>query len=178
MHHHLAEILASILIAGIALQWLGWRLKIPSLILLIAAGFVMGPVTGWLNPSEDFGELLQPMISLSVAVILFEGGLNLQWHEFRQNSRVIYRLISWNVLLTFSMGSLAAHYLAGLSWPVAMIFGAIIIVTGPTVIMPLLKQANLRMRPAALLRWEGIVNDPFGALLGGTDLRLLRICQQ
>jgi len=165
VHHHIAEIIASILIVGIALQWVGWRLKIPALILLIVAGFIMGPITGWLNPSEDFGDLLQPMISLSVAIILFEGGLNLRWHEFKQNSQVIYRLVSWNVLLTFSFGSLASHYLVGLSWPVALIFGAIIIVTGPTVIMPLLKQANLRKKPASLLRWEGIVNDPVGALL-------------
>ncbi len=165
MHHHIAEIIASILIVGIALQWIGWRLKIPALILLIMAGFIMGPLTGWLKPSEDFGDLLQPMISLSVAIILFEGGLNLRWHEFKQNSHVIYRLVSWNVLLTFSFGSLASHYLVGLSWPVALIFGAIIIVTGPTVIMPLLKQANLRKQPASLLRWEGIVNDPVGALL-------------
>ena len=165
MNHHMAELLASILIVGIALQWIGWRLKIPALILLIAAGFIMGPVTGWLNPSEDFGELLQPMIALSVAVILFEGGLSLRWHELKQNSRVIYRLITWSVLLTFAFGSLSVHYLIGVSWPVSLIFGAIIIVTGPTVIMPLLKQANLKKGPSSLLRWEGIVNDPIGALL-------------
>lgn len=165
MHHHLAEIIASILIVGIALQWIGWRLKIPALILLIIAGFIMGPLTGWLKPSEDFGDLLQPMISLSVAVILFEGGLNLRWHELKANTHVIYRLVTWNVVLTFLFGSLAAHYLVGLSWTVALMFGAIVIVTGPTVIMPLLKQANLRKKPAALLRWEGIVNDPIGALL-------------
>lgn len=165
MHHHVAELIASILIVGIALQWVGWRLKIPALILLIAAGFIMGPITGWLKPTEDFGELLQPMVSLSVAVILFEGGLSLQWHEFKKNSRVIYRLVTWSVVITFGTGSLAAHYLVGLSWPVALVFGAIIIVTGPTVIMPLLKQANLRKQPSSLLRWEGIVNDPIGALL-------------
>jgi NhaP-type Na+/H+ or K+/H+ antiporter len=165
MQHHIAELIASVLIVGIALQWIGWRLKIPALILLIAAGFVMGPLSGWLKPSEDFGDLLQPLVSLSVAVILFEGGLNLRWHELKQNTHVIYRLVTWNVLLTFALGSLTAHYLVGLSWPVALIFGAIIIVTGPTVIMPLLKQANLKQQPASLLRWEGIVNDPIGALL-------------
>ena len=165
MDHHIAEMIASIIVVGIALQWVGWRLKIPALILLIAAGFIMGPLTGWLKPTEDFGELLQPMVSLSVAVILFEGGLSLRWHEFKKNTHVIYRLVTWNVVLTFGMGGLAAHYVAGLSWPVALIFGAIIIVTGPTVIMPLLKQANLKKQPSSLLRWEGIVNDPTGALL-------------
>jgi NhaP-type Na+/H+ or K+/H+ antiporter len=165
MNHHIAEMIASILIVGIALQWIGWRLKIPALILLIAAGFIMGPLTGWLKPSEDFGDLLQPMVSLSVAVILFEGGLSLRWHELKENTHVIFRLVTWSVMLTFAFGSLAAYYLVGLSWPVALMFGAIIIVTGPTVIMPLLKQANLRKKPSSLLRWEGIVNDPIGALL-------------
>lgn len=165
MHHHYAEMLASILIAGIILQWVGWRLRIPGLILLILAGFIMGPVTGWLAPSKDFGDILQPMISLSVAVILFEGGLNLHWHEFRKNSRLIYRLVSVNVIISFMLASFTAHYLVGMDWPVALVLGAIIIVTGPTVIMPLLKQANLKNQPASLLRWEGIVNDPTGAVL-------------
>ncbi|WP_415396155.1 cation:proton antiporter [Sulfurimonas sp. CS5] len=165
LHQHLTEIMASILIVGIALQWIGWRFKIPALILLIIAGFIMGPITGWINPKEDFGGLLHPIVSLSVAIILFEGGLNLKWHEFKQNSQVINRLITWNVVATFSLGAISSYYLVGLSMPVALIFGAIIIVTGPTVIVPLLKQANLSRRPAALLRWEGIINDPVGALL-------------
>lgn len=165
LHQHLIEVMASILIIGIAMQWIGWRLKIPALILLILAGFIIGPITGWINPKEDFGDMLQPIISLSVAIILFEGGLNLKWHEFKQNSQVIYRLITWNVVATFSFGAIGSHYLVGLSMPVALIFGAIIIVTGPTVIVPLLKQANLSRQPAALLRWEGIINDPIGAVL-------------
>ncbi|MDA3947344.1 MAG: sodium:proton antiporter [Helicobacteraceae bacterium] len=164
-HQHLTEIMASILIVGIALQWIGWRFKIPALILLIIAGFIMGPLTGWINPKEDFGDMLHPIVSLSVAIILFEGGLNLKWHEFKQNAQVINRLITWNVAATFSLGAIGSYYLVGLSMPVALIFGAIIIVTGPTVIVPLLKQANLNRRPAALLRWEGIINDPVGALL-------------
>lgn len=164
-HQHLTEIMASIIIVGIVLQWIGWRLKIPALILLIIAGFVMGPITGWINPKEDFGDIFHPIISLGVAIILFEGGLNLKWHEFKQNSQVINRLITWNVLFTFLFGAIASYYLVGLSIPVALIFGAIIIVTGPTVIGPLLKQANLNRRPAALLKWEGIINDPIGALL-------------
>lgn len=165
LDQHLTEVMASILIVGIALQWIGWRFKIPALILLIIAGLIMGPITGWINPKEDFGDMLHPIVSLSVAIILFEGGLNLKWHEFKQNSQVINRLISWNVVATFALGAIGSYYLVGLSMPVALIFGAIIIVTGPTVIVPLLKQANLSRRPAALLRWEGIINDPVGALL-------------
>ena len=164
-HHHLTEVFALIIIVGITVQWIGWRLKIPALILLIIAGIVMGPMTGLINPKEDFGDMLQPIISLGVAIILFEGGINLKWHEFKQNSQVINRLVTWNVLGTFLFGAVASYFLVGLSVPVALMFGAIIIVTGPTVIVPLLKQANLNKRPAALLRWEGIINDPIGALL-------------
>ncbi|MEZ5477493.1 MAG: cation:proton antiporter [Thiolinea sp.] len=134
MHHHLIEVIASIIIAGAVLQWVGWKLQIPGLILLILAGVLLGPAgIGWLNPEQDFGEMLQPMISLGVAVIVFEGGLNLRWHEFKQNSKVIYRLITWSVLITFVLTSLAARYLVDMDWPVALILGAIVaIVTGPT----------------------------------------------
>lgn len=75
LHQHLTEVMASILIVGIALQWIGWCFKIPALILLIIAGFIMGPITGWINPKEDFGDILHPIVSFSVAIILFEGGI-------------------------------------------------------------------------------------------------------
>ena len=109
--------------------------------------------------------LLRPFVQLAVAVILFDGGLNLHWYELREAGRAVRRLISAGLILSFTLGSLAAHFVGGLSWPVATVFGAIIVVTGPTVIMPLLRQARLKPRPASLLKWEGIVNDPLGALL-------------
>lgn len=149
---------------GIGAQWLAWRLRIPAIILLIAGGLAVGPGLGWLRPSADLGDLLQPVIALAVAVILFEGGLNLRWHEYKETGVNVNRLISVGMPLTWLLGSLAAHYLGRLSWPVAVLFGAIVIVTGPTVIIPLLKQARLKRRSAALLKWEGIINDPLGAL--------------
>jgi len=150
---------------GIAAQWLAWRLRFPAIILMIAGGLAVGPGLGWLRPSADLGQLLQPVIALAVAVILFEGGLNLRWHEYKETGVNVNRLISWGMLLTWLLGSLAAHYLGRLSWPVAILFGAIVIVTGPTVIIPLLKQARLKRRSASLLKWEGIINDPLGALI-------------
>jgi NhaP-type Na+/H+ or K+/H+ antiporter len=165
MEHHVIVILASIALLGMGAQWLAWRFQIPAIILLTVFGILAGPVLGWIRPSEDLGTLFSPIIKLGVAIILFEGGLSLRFHELKQAAAGVLRLTTLGVLISFPFGSLAAHYLAGLSWPVALVFGAIIVVTGPTVIIPLLRQARLRKRPASYLKWEGIVNDPVGALL-------------
>lgn len=165
MEHHLALVLALVAALGMVAQWLAWRLRLPAIILLALAGLFAGPVMGWLQPSQDLGELLDPIIKLGVAIILFEGGLNLHFHEFRKGAAGLRRLVTVGVVLSLFFGALAAHYIGGLSWPVAMVFGAIIVVTGPTVIIPLLRQAHLRKRPASYLKWEGIINDPTGALL-------------
>jgi NhaP-type Na+/H+ or K+/H+ antiporter len=128
-------------------------------------GIILGPVTNIVDPEAAFGEILRPFVQLSVAVILFEGGLNLHLHELKEAGKGVRRLISAGLVLSFAFGSVTAHYIGGLSWPVATVFGAIIVVTGPTVIMPLLRQARLKPRTASILKWEGIVNDPLGALL-------------
>jgi len=165
MDSQLITSLILIIALGIGSQWLAWRLKLPAIILLMVAGLSAGPMLGWLQPSKNLGNLLEPLIAIAVAVILFEGGLNLRWHEYRETHVDVKRMVSIGLLLTWFLGSVSAHYVAGLSWPVALVLGAIIVVTGPTVVMPLLKQAKLRRRPAALLKWEGIINDPIGALL-------------
>ncbi|MGB1884164.1 MAG: cation:proton antiporter [Gammaproteobacteria bacterium] len=165
MHEQLVYIAALVIFTGIAVQWLAWRFRFPAIVLLTASGFILGPVLGWVQPERDFGALLQPMVQLAVAIILFEGGLNLRFHELAQAGMGVRRLVSLGLVLSFAAGSFAARFVGGLSWPSATVFGAIIVVTGPTVIMPLLRQARLRPRPASLLKWEGIVNDPLGALL-------------
>lgn len=154
-----------IIILGISAQWFAWRLRVPAIVLLLMAGFAAGPVLGWLNPAQEFGHILHPLIALSVALILFEGGLNLQWHEYKEAGVDVKRLVSLGLLLTWTLSTVAAHFIGELSWPIATIFGAINVVTGPTVLMPLLKHARLRRRTAAILKWEGIINDPLGALL-------------
>ncbi|MEZ5870641.1 MAG: sodium:proton antiporter [Nitratireductor sp.] len=150
--------------AGIAAQWIAWRLHFPAIALLFIAGLAAGPLTGFIDPVRDFGEIYRPVVSLCVAIILFEGGLTLNFAEIRETSKAVRRIILIGGPLVWLMGALAAHFAGGLSWPVAIILGAILVVTGPTVIMPLLRQARLKSRPASLLRWEAIVNDPIGAL--------------
>ena len=163
--HHLTEILALLLVLGIGAQWLGWRFQIPAIVLLTLCGLIIGPVLGILRPSEALGETYQPLIKLAVAAILFEGGLSLRLSELKQAAAGVNRLITVAVVLVLALSATAAHFIVGLAWPVALIFGAITIVTGPTVILPLLRQARLKKRPASYLKWEGIVNDPVGAVL-------------
>lgn len=133
--------------------------------LLALFGLVVGPLLGIIQPSEMLGDAFQPLIKLGVAAILFEGGLTLRLSELKTAAAGVNRLISLAVVLSLVFGSTAAHFIGGLSWPVALVFGAIVVVTGPTVVLPLLRQARLRKRPASYLKWEGIVNDPTGALL-------------
>lgn len=157
--------LALIGVLGAAAQWLAWRLRLPAIVLLLIAGFIAGPVTGILDPARDFGDLLRPLVALAVALILFEGGLSLNFAELRGASVAVRRLVTFGGPIAFGLGALAAHYIAGLSWPSALVLGAILVVTGPTVIIPLLRHARLKPRAASVLRWEAILNDPVGALL-------------
>ncbi len=149
---------------GVGAQWLAWRLRLPAIVLMLVAGLLAGPVFGILNPSEDIGALMGPMISIAVAIILFEGGLTLDFHNLRGAEQGVKRLVVVGAPLGWIGSAAALHYVGGLSWPSAAVFGGIMIVTGPTVIAPLLRQARLKRRPAQLLQWEAIVNDPIGAL--------------
>jgi len=157
--------LSGIIILGIMAQWIAWRLKLPSILLLLVIGFIAGPITGFLHPDALFGESLFPIVSLSVALILFEGGLSLRVFELRATGSVVHRLITVGALVTWFLSALAAHYLLGLSLPLSVLLGAIILVTGPTVIIPLLRQVRPSARVASVLRWEGILIDPIGAVL-------------
>ncbi|WP_338242210.1 cation:proton antiporter [Aurantiacibacter hainanensis] len=159
-----ALVIALVGVLGIGAQWVAWRTGWPAIVLMLAAGFLAGPVLGIMNPEEAFGELLEPMISIGVALILFEGGLSLDFREFRKYGGGVWRLVIFGVPLGWLFGSLAGYYVAGLVWPVAILFAGILVVTGPTVVIPLLRQSAVQQRPAALLKWEAIVNDPFGAL--------------
>ena len=150
--------------AGILAQWVAWRYKLPAIVLLLLAGALLGPVSGFLDPEAVLGEAYKPAIGLAVAIILFEGGLTLNFSEIKETSRSLKRIIVIGGPLVWIMSTLAAHYAGGLSWETSVVVGAILVITGPTVIMPLLRQAQLARRPASLLRWEAIVNDPIGAL--------------
>ncbi|MFU7527262.1 cation:proton antiporter [Qipengyuania sp. ASV99] len=159
-----ALVIAAVGALGIGAQWIAWRTGWPAIVLMLAAGFIAGPITGFIDPEAAFGEMLDPMISVGVALILFEGGLSLDLRELRHSGSAVWRLATIGVLIGWALGALAGFYIAGLVWPVAVLFGGILIVTGPTVVIPLLRQANIQTRPNSILKWEGIVNDPTGAL--------------
>jgi NhaP-type Na+/H+ or K+/H+ antiporter len=165
LEHLLLGKLALIGAVGIGAQWLAWRLHLPAVILLTLGGVLIGPVGGLVDPHADFGELLRPLVGLAVAVILFEGGLSLEREELKRVGSTVQRLLLVGVPLTGVMAAVAAHYLAGFSWPVASVVGALLVITGPTVIVPLLRQAKLDRDTAWTLKWEGILNDPLGALI-------------
>lgn len=156
---------AGLLSVGFVCQWLAWRVKLPAILPLLLAGILLGPVSGVLDPDALFGRLLFPLVSLSVAVVLFEGSLTLRLEEARGVGGAILRLVSVGILATVAVLAAAAHYLAALPWPLALVFGALVCVTGPTVVIPLLRSVRPNERVANVLRWEGILVDPIGALL-------------
>lgn len=157
--------IALIGIIGIGAQWIAWRTGRPAIALMLVAGILAGPVLGIIVPDRDLGPLQEPIIKLAVAVILFEGGLSLNFRDLRHAGWPVLRLVFLGVPIGWMLGALAAHYGAGLGWEVSLLFGGILVVTGPTVIGPMLRTLRVPPRVADTLRWEGIVNDPIGALL-------------
>tara|TARA_R110000868_G_scaffold218576_2_gene469250 strand:+ start:169561 stop:171381 length:1821 start_codon:yes stop_codon:yes gene_type:complete len=152
-----------VMVLGVSAQWIAWRFKIPAIVLLFFIGLGVGPVSGYFQPTVVFSDMLRPFISIAIAIILFEGGLSLKFQDLKETRHAVHRMIM-GAPLTWLLTALSAHFVAGLSWEVSVLLGGIMVVTGPTVIMPLLKQARLDMRVGSVLKWEGIVNDPIGAL--------------
>lgn len=165
MNEHILVGLASILLLGIISQWIAWRINIPSILLLLIAGFLIGPVSGFVDPDVIFGNLLFPIVSISVAVILYDGGLSLKLSEFREVGGTVRNMITIGLIVTGILSTLAAHFVLNLEISLAILLGAILVVTGPTVITPLLRFIRPTGRINSVLKWEGILNDPIGALL-------------
>lgn len=172
--------LAGIIILGILAQWVAWKLKIPAILPLILIGLLVGPVaseylsadgTKWIQPIWDGNEGLFPgeslfyFVSLAISIILFEGGLTLKLGEIKNVGPIITKLITIGSLVTFFGAAIAAHYVFYLSWEICFLFAALIIVTGPTVITPILRNIPLKKDVSAVLKWEGILIDPIGALV-------------
>lgn len=151
--------------AALACQWLAWRLKLPAILFLLLTGIIAGPALGWLDPEALFGRLLMPLVSLAVALILFEGSLTLHLSQWREIGSVVHRLVTVGALVTWLVIALATHWLLGFDWPLAILFGTLTLVTGPTVIVPMLRVVRPKSTIANILRWEGIMIDPIGALL-------------
>ncbi|KJG06920.1 sodium:proton antiporter [Photobacterium angustum] len=165
MHEEMIGLtIAGLGVLGLSCQWLAWRMKLPAILLLLMAGLIIGPVTGVFNPNILFGDLLFPLISLSVAVILFEGSLTLNFDEIKNVRRNVKSIVTVGAIITWMITSVATHYLLDFSWPLALLFGSMTVVTGPTVIVPLLRTVRPQAKLANILRWEGILIDPIGAI--------------
>ncbi|OZC01734.1 cation:proton antiporter [Rubricoccus marinus] len=162
--------IAAVVVLGIGAQWLAWRFRLPSILLLLVFGFLAGPVGAHFGiaiiPQEALqGDWLFPFVSLAVGIILFEGGLTLRFDELRDVGKAVFNLITIGVIVTGVLATLGAHFLVGFSWEVAVVIGALLTVTGPTVVLPLLRHVRPAGRVGTIAKWEGITIDPIGAIL-------------
>lgn len=171
--------LAGIIILGILAQWVAWKFKIPAILPLILIGLIFGPISTLFT--EDGHKIIEPIwngekglfpgdglyyfVSLAISIILFEGGLTLKRNEIKNVGPSITKLITLGAAVTFFLGGLLAHYYFGLRWELSFLFSSLIIVTGPTVISPILRNIPLKKDVSAVLKWEGILIDPIGALV-------------
>lgn len=172
--------LGGILILGVLAQWVAWRIKLPAILPLILIGLFVGPVSEFLfdgkfvDPEHIFQEkAFFWFVSLSVGIILFEGGLTLKFKEVREHGRTLTNIIFIGTIVMSVGGGLAAWLILDLNWRLALLFGSLIIVTGPTVIAPLLKTVKPNKKIATILKWEGILIDPVGALVAVLVYELL-----
>tara|TARA_R110000744_G_scaffold152859_1_gene267138 strand:- start:108 stop:1994 length:1887 start_codon:yes stop_codon:yes gene_type:complete len=163
--------LTAVLLLGIGAQWVAWRLKIPSILLLLIFGLLAGPVMRQvtqsgpfsINPDEIFGlDLLLALVGISVGMILYEGGLTLKIREVRSSWRSVAMMVTVGAFVTWMVALLSAKWILGLSTPIATLLGAVLIVTGPTVIGPMLAHIRPSGASGLILKWEGIVIDPIG----------------
>lgn len=150
---------------AVAATWIAARLRIPSIVVLLVGGVLVGPVFQVLDPDALAGDILLPLVSVSVGLILFEGGLSLRFREIASSQRVLWLLVSVGVLVTWALGALSASAFLGLSTDLSILLGAILVVSGPTVIGPILSSVRPRQSVSSLLKWESIVIDPIGAML-------------
>ncbi len=157
--------LVSVMFLGVAAQWVAWRFRFPSIVLLLICGLFVGPLTGLIRPDELLGDVLGPLVSISVGLILFEGGLSLRLSELPGLSRVVLSLISIGLVVTWFFAAWAAYAIIGMDFPLAVLLGAILTVSGPTVIIPLLRDIKPKAQLSSILKWEGILIDPIGALV-------------
>ncbi len=165
MNEYTALSLSLILLVGVACQWIAWRVKLPAIIFLLACGALAGPVLDLLDPDVLLGDLLFPFVSLSVAIILFEGSMTLRFRDIPGLERVIRRMITLGVLISWAITAVATRLIMDFSWHVALLFGAFMVVTGPTVIKPLLRSVRPKTSVANVLQWESILIDAIGATL-------------
>jgi NhaP-type Na+/H+ or K+/H+ antiporter len=157
--------LSGIVIVAFAVTWFGERVRVPIILPLLVTGFLIGPIFGLVNPDEILGDLLAPAVSIAVGLILFEGGLSLRLREMEGQQRVLWLLVTIGVLITWGIAAVMTALFTDLSPGMAVLTGSILVVSGPTVIGPLLATVRPRRSVASILKWESILIDPIGALL-------------
>ena len=171
--HHQNLMLALALAAGVLGQIVARGLRVPAIMVLLALGAALGhPGLGWVEP-EALGAGLFSIVDFGVAVILFEGGLNLEWSRLRREEKVLRRLITVGALATLGGATLCVRALLGWPWSHAVLFGSLVVVTGPTVVTPLLRELRLRARLRTLLEAEGVLIDPIGAFLAALVVQVV-----
>ncbi|MDN6631380.1 MAG: cation:proton antiporter, partial [Staphylococcus equorum] len=164
---------------GIFSQWFATRIKWPSIVVMAIVGLLVGPIFGLINPQESLGqEVFSPLVSLAVAIILFEGSSNLDFRELKGISKAVMRIITIGATIAWILGSIALHYVLGFSWAISLVLGGLFLITGPTVIQPLLKQAKVRKSVDSILRWESIILDPIGPMLALGAFYVFQIFEQ
>ncbi|MEM8944282.1 MAG: sodium:proton antiporter [Planctomycetota bacterium] len=163
--------LASVLALGIGAQWVAWRFRLPAIVLLLVFGVFLGKVSNTQSGANE--DLFFALVSLAVGIILFEGGLSLNVHEIKETRGVVIRLVSVGLLITWLLTAWFAYAVGGFSQQMAILIGALLTVSGPTVILPLLRHVQPVRRIGSLAKWEGIVNDPIGAVLAALVFELI-----
>lgn len=159
-------IIVLFLALGIFSQWLANRIKWPSIVVMSIVGLLVGPILGLANPEHTLGsEIFSPIVSLAVAIILFEGSSNLDFRELKGISKAVIRIITIGATIAWILGAIALHKILGFPISIAIVMGGLLLITGPTVIQPLLKQAKVRNSVDTVLRWESIILDPLGPIL-------------
>ena len=173
MHTHAVNVIALVLATGLLVQWCAWRFRVPAIVLLTAAGFILGPATGLVVPARDFGTFLEPFVQLAVAIILFEGGLHMNLKKLRALAKPIRRLVTIGALVTAAGGAIAAKIFMPWDWRLSILFGTLVIVTGPTVITPLLRRLRIKHGIGLVLEAEGIFIDAVGATIAVVALEVV-----
>ena len=164
---------------GIFSQWLADRIKWPSIVVMAIVGLLVGPILGITNPKEALGsEVFSPIVSLAVAIILFEGSSNLDFRELKGISKAVIRIITVGAVIAWILGAIALHTILNFPISVSFVMGGLFLITGPTVIQPLLKQAKVKRNVDSILRWESIILDPIGPMLALTAFYIFQIIEQ
>ncbi|MCA9717264.1 MAG: sodium:proton antiporter [Myxococcales bacterium] len=160
------------LLCGVVAQIIAWHLSIPGIVMLLAFGVLLGPDLAAIVRPESLGDGLSLLVGFAVAIILFEGGLNLDLKRLRRSRKAIRRLVTLGALVTATLASVTARLWMGWGWNVSILFGTLVIVTGPTVVGPLMRRLNVERKTAALLEGEGVLIDPIGAIVAVVALEI------